>query len=225
MESARIQTTPYELLKGIARGTSGTEYKRLYEAISRLRGTAITTNIRAGRKQHANFNWLAEFEGEGNIDSPEQLEQVKSIALTLPRWIYDAVVKTDNVLSLDREYFLLTAGLDRVLYRMARKHAGKQPQGWLCSISQLQKKSGSDASDKKFAEMLRKTVKSNKLPRYQMTMTTLQDGSPAVHFVDRKLVEMAADAEKTRAELARIEQLRHEDERAELIDSGKNPRH
>jgi plasmid replication initiation protein len=225
LESPTILTTPYELLKGIARGTSGTEYRRLFEAIGRLRHTSIETNIRAGRKNFANFNWLAEFEGEGNIETPDQMEKVKSIALTLPRWIYSAIIKSDNVLTLDREYFLLTAGLDRVLYRMARKHAGNQAHGWLCSVVQLHKKSGSDASPKKFAEMLKKTVKANKLPRYQMSLANLQDGSQGVHFVDRGLVLIALEREKTKTELARIEQMRREDSRADLIDLGLNPRH
>lgn len=224
MESATIQTTPYELLKGIARGTSGTEYRRLFEAIARLRGTSIQTNIRAGRQKFTDFNWLAEFEGEGNIDSPEQMEKVRSISITLPRWIYGAITSSDNVLTLDREYFLLTSGLDRVLYRMARKHAGKQSQGWLCSFDQLHQKSGSDANAKKFTEMLKKAVKANKLPRYQMTLTKLQDGSPGVHFVDRELVKIAAELEKSKSELARLEQISREDARADLIDSGKNPR-
>lgn len=225
LESARIVTTPYELLTGIARATGGHDYRRLYEAINRLRNTTITTNIRAGRKQHANFNWLAEFEGEGTIETPEGLEKVKSIVLTLPRWIYDAISKTDNVLTLDRDYFLMTGGLERVLYRMARKHAGNQAQGWTCSLAQLLKKSGSEASMKKFAEMIKSSVDDNALPRYKMTMTKLQDGSPAVHFVDRLIAEAAEKKALAKAELARIEQIGREDARAALIDSGGNPRH
>ena len=48
LESPTIHTTPYELLKGIARGTSGTEYRRLFEAMRRLHETTIETNIREG---------------------------------------------------------------------------------------------------------------------------------------------------------------------------------
>ena len=126
------------------------------------------------------------------------MESVRSIALTLPSWIYRAIIKSENVLTLDREYFLLTGGLDRALYRIARKHAGSQAQGWTCTIAQLHKKTGSESVSKKFAEMLRRVVKANKLPRYQMTWTTTQDGSAAVHFVDRAIAEYQAE-EKRRA--------------------------
>jgi plasmid replication initiation protein len=224
LESATIQTTPYELLKGIARGTSGTEYRRLFEAMQRLRSTRIETNIRGGRKGFADFNWLAEFEGEGNIDTPEQMESVRSIALTLPSWIYRAIIKGDNVLTLDREYFLLTGGLDRALYRIARKHAGNQVQGWMCTIAQLHKKTGSESVSKKFAEMLRRVVKADKLPRYRMTWTATQDGSAAVHFVDRAIAEHQAEEKRNAEALARRERIAAEDAKAALIDAGGTPR-
>jgi plasmid replication initiation protein len=224
LETPTIHTTPYELLKGIARGTSGTEYRRLFEAMRRLRATSIETNIRGGRKGFAEFNWLAEIEGEGNIDSPEQMESVRSLALTLPSWIYRAIIKSENVLTLDREYFLLTGGLDRALYRIARKHAGSQPQGWVCTTAQLHKKTGSESSTKKFAEMLRKLVKADNLPRYSMTATTTQDGSPAVRFIDRDIAAYAATQQKQEADAARRSRLAAEDARANLIDAGINPR-
>jgi plasmid replication initiation protein len=224
LETATIHTTPYELLKGIARGTSGTEYRRLFEAMRRLRSTSIETNIRAGNKKFADFNWLAEFEGEGSIESPDQMKAVKSIALTLPSWIYRAIIKSENVLTLDREYFLMTGGLDRAIYRLARKHAGNQAQGWVCTVAHLHKKTGSESSDKKFAEMLRKLVKADKLPRYCMTATTVQDGSPAVHFVDREIARHEAARHKQEVQAARKARLAAEDARAALIDAGGNPR-
>jgi plasmid replication initiation protein len=224
LETATIHTTPYELLKGIARGTSGTEYRRLFEAMRRLRSTSVETNIRGGKRGFADFNWLAEFEGEGNIDTPEQMEVVRSIALTLPSWIYRAIIKSENVLTLDREYFLLTGGLDRALYRMARKHAGSQAHGWTCTIAQLHKKTGSESVSKKFAEMLRRVVKADKLPRYQMTWTNTQDGSPAVHFVDREIAAFAVEEKRNEDARARRERLDAENARAALIDAGGNPR-
>jgi plasmid replication initiation protein len=223
LETATIQTTPYELLKGIARDTGGREYRLLFEAMRRLRSTSIETNIRSGRKGFADFNWLAEIEGEGNIDTPEQMESVRSIALTLPSWIYRAIIKSENVLTLDREYFLLTGGLDRALYRIARKHAGNQAQGWMCTVAQLHKKTGSESVSKKFAEMLRRAVKANKLPRYQMTWTTTQDGSAAVHFVDRAVAEYQAEEKRRAADQARRERIAAEDTRAAMIDASGRP--
>ncbi len=224
MESATIHTTPHEVLKGIARDTGGREYRLLFDALNRLHHTSIQTNIRAKKGHFATFNWLAEFEGEGRIETPDQMEKVTSLSLTLPTWIFKAITKTENVLTLDRDYFLLTGGLDRALYRIARKHAGAQPQGWLCGFPALQKKTGSESTAKKFAEMLKNSVKRNELPRYAMTLTSLADGQPAVHFVDRAFLKAAEDNRLVAAELERLAQIAREDARAELIDSGKNPR-
>jgi len=224
LESPKIHTTPYELLRGIARKTGGTDYRLLLEAMNRLKHTSITTNMRAGKSKFATFNWLAEFEGEGNIDTPEQMEKVRSISLTLPSWIFNAITSSNNVLTLDREYFLVSGGLDRALYRLARKHAGQQTQGWLCTFATLRQKSGSDSSEKKFAEMLKRSVKENKLPRYEMTLRKAADGQPAVHFIDRQIAERVKLEREAREELERLSQIAREDERAELIDSGADPR-
>ena len=224
LESRKIHTTPYEILRGIARDTGGQNYRLLLDAMNRLKNTGITTNIRAKKGKFASFNWLAEFEGEGSIETPEQMEKVRSISLTLPGWIYDAVTTTSNVLTLDREYFLLSGGLDRALYRLARKHAGQQAQGWLCTFATLRQKTGSDSSEKKFAEMIKKSVKDNRLPRYEMTLKRTVDGLPAVHFVDRHITGKTKLDEEIRLELERLSRMAEEDDRAELIDSGVDPR-
>ncbi|MGN6423229.1 MAG: replication initiator protein A [Asticcacaulis sp.] len=224
MESATVHTTPHELLKGIARDTGGREYRLLFDALNRLHHTSIQTNIRARKGHFATFNWLAEFEGEGRIETPDQMEKVTSLSLTLPPWIFRAITKNENVLTLDREYFLLTGGLDRALYRIARKHAGSQANGWSCGFASLQKKSGSESSSKKFAEMLRNSVKRNELPRYSMTLTNLANGEPAVFFVDRAFVKAAEDEARLAEDLERLARLGREDARRGLIDSGKNPR-
>ena len=152
------------------------------------------------------------------------MESVRSVSLTLPGWIYRAIIKSENVLTLDREYFLLTGGLDRALYRIGRKHAGNQPQGWMCTVAQLHKKTGSESSSKKFAEMLRKAVSADKLPRYRLTWTKAQNGSPAIHFVDRSVAEFEAERKATEAAEAKRARIAAEDARAALIDAGGHPR-
>ncbi len=49
-------------------------------------------------------------------------------------WFYATVLDSSRVLTRDRAYFQLTSGIARWLYRLARKHAGKQPDGGMCSI-------------------------------------------------------------------------------------------
>lgn len=211
-----IHTTPYELLKGIARGTSGQDYTELLRAIKRLRTTEVETNIRAGRRRYIAFHYLGDIEGEGEgSDDPEQL---KSLTLRIPDWLLDGIM-SGNILTLDREYFLLTGGIERAIYRAARKHAGAQPGGWTCKMTTLYEKTGSESALKKFTFRVREMCQRNELPRYAMQETRTQDGSPAVHFIDRQFLS----EEEVRNQLS-PDRRAQEDGRAAWIDAGRDPR-
>lgn len=207
-----IFVTPYELLKGIARETGGQNYHELMAAIKRLKTTTIETNIRGGRERMAMFNWLAEVGGEGKVDA----DTFKTLELRLSNWLFDGLMSGKGVLTLDREWFLLKGGLERVIYRIARKHAGDQAQGWTCRFDVLYKKTGSEEPTRNFAVRLRKLIARNDLPRYHMNLTTTTDGSAAVFFIARKYV----------AERPQLRDGRNERDRARAawIDSGRNPR-
>lgn len=179
-----IFVTPYELLKGIARDTGGKNYNQLIDAIKRLKTTTIETNIRGtGAKGVAMFNWLAEVEGEGQAAGGS--DQLKTLELRLPNWLFKGLMSGKGVLTLDREWFLLKGGLERVIYRIARKHAGDQRQGWTCRFDVLFKKTGCEDKSRNFASALRKLAARNDLPGYAMTLTKTVDGSDAVHFIAR----------------------------------------
>lgn len=215
-----IFVTPYELLKGIARETGGKNYQELMAAIKRLKTTTIETNIRGGKNRIAIFNWLAEVEGEGRAQ--ENSEQLKTLELRVSNWLFKGIMSGKGVLTLDREWFLLKGGLERVLYRIARKHAGDQSHGWTCRFDVLYKKTGSEEPPRNFAVRLRRLVQKNSLPRYFMRLTKTQDGTEAVHFIGRTHLAQVVDASPAQlyAELSRY----REQARAYWIDSGKNPR-
>ena len=48
------------------------------------------------------------------------------LELILPDWFYAGVLNEALVLTIDRAYFDLTGGLERWLYRLVRKHGGRQ---------------------------------------------------------------------------------------------------
>lgn len=211
-----IFVTPYELLKGIARETGGTNYNQLLAAIKRLKTTTIETNIRAGKDRLAMFNWLAEVEGEGQeAGDPAHL---KMLELRLSNWLFKGITSGKGALTLDREWFLLKGGLERVLYRIARKHAGEQPQGWTCRLDVLYKKTGCEDQSRNFAAAVRKLAASNSLPRYHMTLTTTADGKPALHFIARHILAARQQAGRLPAPLER------DRARSAWIDAGNNPR-
>jgi len=174
---------PYDLLRAIGRGTSGTEYKRLQEALDRLQTTAIKTSIRTEkRKRGASFGWLDSWD----FHEADESDKAKGMHLTLSNWIYEGIINEGGILAIHPDYFRLTGGLERALYRIARKHAGKQPQGFTCSIETLHAKTGSDSTPKKFAHMLRQIITRDELPEYHLKLLTDSKGKgEAVKMIRR----------------------------------------
>jgi plasmid replication initiation protein len=177
---------PYNLLKAIQRDVGGEQYKRLREALERLKGTLISTNIRGDKKTlRAMFGWLDDWSEV--ID--EDTQQTKEMSITLSNWIYQGIIMQGGVLSVHPDYFLLTGGLERCLYRIARKHAGMQSQGWVCTISTLYEKTGSESSRKEFTRMLRKITTANTLPEYHLQwIERTESGESAIHMIRRSVL-------------------------------------
>lgn len=192
-----LRTTTYDLLRAIKRDTGGKAYQELQAALQRLETTSIRTSLRAPtRRTEAQFGWLDGW----TLEIDPATGQPRGMTLTLSNWVYEGIVGDRSLLTMHGDYFLLTGGLERSLYRIARKHAGVQPEGWLCRIEVLHTKTGSDSPPKEFNRMLRKVVERNQLPEYDLKLTTTQDGSPALFVISR----MAALEGAVSAELAHL---------------------
>ena len=211
-----LTTTPYDLLRAIKRSTGGRDYQELQAALLRLQTTSITTSIRATkRRQKAGFNWLDSW----TFDTDAETEQPRGMTLTLSDWVYEGIVNEKSLLTMHPDYFLLSGGLERVLYRIARKHAGTQRGGWTCRVEVLRDKTGSDAQPKEFNRMLRRVIEADQLPDYAMELTETTDKSPAVLFRLRGEAEALALAERMRAEEERRARFDAERKRAEEVDA------
>ncbi|WP_455565841.1 replication initiator protein A [Paenirhodobacter populi] len=128
-----------------AHGQRRTAHWRLSRGCSLCGGLNRTVTIRP--------NWIA-FVG-------------KTVPRTvLPEWFYNSVIDRSLVLTIDPAYFRLTGGIERWLYRVARKHAGHQPEGWAFEVSHLHQKSGSAARPSDFALDLRRIAARQSLPGY-----------------------------------------------------------
>ena len=164
--SRLMATTPHEILTFIGRGTSVRDYDRLKAALDRLQSTTVATSIRQPhqRRRHR-FSWINEWkerlDGSGR---PLGLE------LIVPDWFYAGVLDRALVLTIDRAYFDLTGGLERWLYRIVRKHGGRQSGGWSFDLSHLYLKSGALSPFKRFAFELRTIVRRQPLPGYVLTL-------------------------------------------------------
>ena len=79
------------------------------------------------------------------------------------------------MLTIDPAYFRLTGGIERWLYRLVRKHGGKQAYGWQFDFRYLHQKSGSTAKPYDFACDLRALVARQSLPGYVLGIERMPD--------------------------------------------------
>jgi plasmid replication initiation protein len=134
-----------------------------------------------GRRRQEYDRWL-----EGWTETiNEQTGEPTGMTITLPEWLYSGIVGRGGVLTIHEDYFLLTGGIERWLYRVARKHAGSQEMGWTFTMRQLHEKSGSAARISDFAIDIRKAAEANQIPEYDMVITRNAEGEECVHFLNR----------------------------------------
>ena len=159
--SRLMAAPPHEILTFIGRGTSVRDYQRLKSALDRLQSTTVATTLRqpTERRMHR-FSWVNEWKERADGHG-----RPLGIELIVPDWLYAAVLNDALVLTIDQAYFRMTGGLERWLYRIVRKHAGRQPGGWCFEISHLHLKSGSLSPLKRFAFELRDITRRQPLPR------------------------------------------------------------
>jgi plasmid replication initiation protein len=176
--SRLMVATPYEILTFIGRGDSARSYDRLKAALDRLQSTTVATSIRqpSERRRHR-FSWINEWK--------ERLDgngRPLGIELIVPDWFYAGVVDNALILTIDREYFSLTGGLERWLYRLVRKHGGRQAYGWSFDLRHLHLKSATLSPLKHFAYDLREIVRRQPLPGYRLALAADPDGRQRLTF-------------------------------------------
>jgi len=88
------------------------------------------------------------------------------VSVTLPEWLYHSITSND-VLTINSDYFRLRKPLDRRIYELARKHCGNNKQ-WLFNLDTLHKKTGSTASIKEFRRAIKSLFQSDELPDYHI---------------------------------------------------------
>lgn len=196
--SRLIAARPHEILTFARRGTGKAGYERLKAALDRLQSTTIATSIRQGeqRRRHR-FSWINEWR-----ECVDAGGQSRGIEMIIPDWFYEGVIHTQWVLTIDRDYFSLTGGLERWLYRLVRKHGGRQAGGWTFDLPHLHLRSGLLWPPKRFAFALRDIVRRQALPGYRLTLFPAH-GRQWLSFV--RLPETGIEASLRRVGLARVD--------------------
>jgi plasmid replication initiation protein len=177
--SPLVKIVAKDLLIFVNRSLGGKDYDALVEALERLDGTRIRTNIRTGGTE--------EFEGFGLIESfkvrrSEKTGRILEIAVKLSDWVFRSI-EAKEVLTLHRDYFRLRKPIERRVYEIARKHCGKQ-DSWKISMEMLKLKCGSRAPLKGFRHDIKQLAKGDHLPDYRISL----DDDDYVTFVNRSTI-------------------------------------
>lgn len=149
----KMRFKAYDLLVATNRQTSGRGYELLKDALRRLQGTQIETNLQQGGKEY--------FKIFGLIDAAEIVRETRDgrmldVEITLSDWVFDAI-ENNHVLTISRQYFFLRKPLERRLYELARKHCGQQ-QEWRIGLDTLREKCGSGSTPKEFKRLIGKII-------------------------------------------------------------------
>ena len=169
--SRTIRATGYDILTATQRGVGGASYDRLIAALERLVGTTIKTDIKTnGVRIREGFSLM---ESWRVVEKDEHDDRMAAIDIVLSEWFFNALTGAE-VLTFNREYFLIKGGLERRLYELARKHCGSQAE-WRVNLETLFKKSGSAGNLRQFRQRVQKIADKNQLPEYQVSYTREAD--------------------------------------------------
>ena len=182
-----VRFTAYDFLRATNRGTDGRAYERLGDALSRLQGTQIETNIKtANERERAGFGLLESW----RVVERSSDNRMVAIEVTLPQWLWRSV-ESKHVLTLTRDYFRIRKTIHRRIYEIGRKHCGTQAS-WKVSMTVLHQKSGSADRLPKFRAAIKALAEVNDLPGYTVAF---EEGKDMVIFKPRDRTQFKGSIE------------------------------
>lgn len=161
---------PADMLRAIDRNTGGKDREELRAALDRLASTYVKTNIRQqhqNRRRDGGFTWLDAWDEETDTRSGHS----RGMSITLSQWFLAGILNQGMLLAMDADYFRLTGGYERWLYRIARKHAHGTPEGWTFTLTTLHEKSGSDQPKAHFKRDLKRVIARGPILGYGLEWT------------------------------------------------------
>ena len=111
--------TAHDLFSVTGANHSARSYARLSEALERLQGTQIKTNIEAGGEgEEGFFSWLSEARLHYTKTKTGE-RRLKAVKVRLCDWLYRAILRDRQVLDYATTYFQL-GPIERRIYEVAR---------------------------------------------------------------------------------------------------------
>jgi len=176
-----LRVSSHDLLVATNRQTNDDGYRRLKQALNRLTGVMINTNIKTnGREITRGFGVLDSYEV---VESSRVKDRMIRLEITLSDWFYNSILGKE-VLTINRDYFRLGKPMERRFYEIARKHCGRKPD-WSIGLVPLMEKTGSTGTLRLFRSRLKTIAQDDHLPDYSMAI----DSDDMVTFINRNAAE------------------------------------
>ena len=163
--SRNLRFTARDFLDFSKRGNGGAQYDGLAQALDRLAGSKITTNILPPdeiKKCGDSFN-LIRYEAERDRDG-----RIDAVSIELPDRLYYCATDWTQVCAMHPDYFSLTP-LHRLIYMLAKIHCGEW-QPWVVSINELHRLTGCSSPLRKFKNSVQGLLTDNAIPEYRIEM-------------------------------------------------------
>lgn len=169
--------TAHDFFRVTGASVSSRSYERLSEALERLQGTQIRTNIEAGGEgEEGWFSWLSEAQTK-YVRGRNGEKRLKAVRVRLCDWLHRAILKDRRILTYHRDYFKL-GPIERRLYELARSYTG--PGFYEADLEALRDQVGSHDTLPRFRHALRTIAESNDLPEYRLQLHTMLDAEAPV---------------------------------------------
>jgi len=163
--SRNLRFTARDFLDFSKRGNGGAQYDGLAQALDRLAGSKITTNIPPPaeiKECGDSFNFIR-YEAELDRD-----ERIDAVNIELPERLYHFATEWTHVRAMHPDYFMLTP-LHRLIYILAKIHCGVW-QPWAVPLNKLHRLAGCSSPLRKFKNSVQELLKDNSIPEYRLEM-------------------------------------------------------
>ena len=160
--------TAHDLFRVTGVNGSARSYSRLSDALERLQGTQIKTDIEAGGEGQAGFfSWLSEAQLQYTKTRSGD-KRLKAVKVRLCDWLYRAILRDRRVLDYSPSYFQL-GPVERRLYEVARSTCKDEPVR--VGLDELRLQLGYQNSLKHFRHAMKGISDENAIPDYHITMS------------------------------------------------------
>ncbi len=175
--------TAHDLFSVTGSNHSARSYGRLSEALERLQGTQIKTNIEAGGEgEEGFFSWLSEAKLHYNKTRAGE-RRLKAVKVRLCDWLFRAILLDRHVLDYAAAYFQL-GPIERRIYEVARSTG--DGDGFEIDLATFRLQIGYQNPLANFRAALRQIAGADTIPDYRLELIeTVSDPDAVVDTAKR----------------------------------------